>query len=171
MEDDPDPCFICGGRYEDARKLPDETWSYSCNRCGSYCCENIDVAVAMEKLSLKDRPRISGWIRNKNRLGHFPTISLEQLDVLKAKQIPSADMKAIYYLKEALASTGGIGRPFNYMEPRYLGATYSQEPDDLHPLIEHLRKSGFINNVTLDGPNAMAMITVQGEKVAREAAD
>ena len=166
MEDVQDPCFICNRRYQDAYKNSGGSWCYNCDRCGAYECASVEVCSAIAAISSHDRPKISGWVRSKNRLGYHPTISLEKLQDIVSCSIPSSTQRALYYLKEALATVGGIGTPFHYLEERYVGATFSTNSDDLHPLLEHLQQNGYINHVTIGGPKAFAMITVHGEEAS-----
>ena len=61
MENDPDPCFIFKKRCKDAHTLPDGTWIYDCDRCGSYKCADLDVISAMERCLKKiDQNLVAG---------------------------------------------------------------------------------------------------------------
>ncbi|MEC8126704.1 MAG: hypothetical protein VX082_00010 [Pseudomonadota bacterium] len=171
MEDDPDPCFICKQRYKDAQKLLDGTWIYDCDRCGSYKCADTDVISAMDQCLKEDRPKFSGWVRGKNRLGYSPTLTIEALNNIVSKDIPVSPQRALYFIKEALVAAGGVGNPFHYRDPRYVGATFSQASEDLQPLLKYLSDLEYITKPTIGGPNAFAMVTVQGEEASLELTD
>ena len=171
MENDPDPCFICKKRCKDAQTLPDGTWIYDCDRCGSYKCADLDVISAMERCLKKDRPKFSGWVRGKNRLGYSPTLTIETLNDIVSRDIPVSPQRALYFIKEALVAAGGVGNPFHYCDPRYVGATFSQEPEDLQPLLKYLRKFEYITKPTLGGPDAFATVTVQRGEASLELTD
>jgi hypothetical protein len=122
----------------------------------------------MDRCPKKDRPKFSGWVRRKNRLGYSPTLTIETLNDIVSRDIPVSPQRALYFIKEALFAAGGVGNPFHYRDLRYVGATFSQASEDLQPLLKYLVELDYITKPTFGGPDAFATVTVQGEEASLE---
>ena len=147
-----DPCEVCTA--PDAKTLSSPSYDgiqQSCQRCGKFKITGSTLAIMRHGIGKEKRAKISGWIRDQNRVGSIPTINSSVYKSILARPIPSVAERARRLLVEAAHEQTELGATFNFKEPRFLAATYSSNDKDLFFLTQLLARRGQIENQGIGG--------------------
>ena len=127
---DQESCFICGTTHTAAPRDP-KLVHQKCPRCGEFKL-TIRVASNIGLQPPKDRVKISGWVSDQNRDGTGPTISVDVLERVSARSLPTFAERADRLLLEAVRGQKKLGEGLNITEPRFVAATDSQNAAEVN---------------------------------------
>lgn len=150
-EIDSDLCELC--TVEQARTLPSsfDGVHQNCPRCGEFKISGTAGAVLLGEVGKKERAKLSGWVRDQNRVGSVPFITSDNLNSLLARSLPSVADRALGLLLEAERGLANLGDRFNLNDPRFLAATYSSDPTDVAYLLSVLQDQGLAEAKVMGG--------------------
>jgi hypothetical protein len=115
---------------------------------------------------IKHPGAISGWIRHQNAMGLTPKIDSHNLDQLRGLTKPPFRLRAEQYLLAATQSVSTLDRVFIASADHFVGASYSDHPNELGVIIQYLKEDGLITN-QLD-PGQARRVTPKGYIAADE---
>ena len=156
-----DACPVCE-RDSKRRATTGDARGIECPQCGRY--EITGTAEWCEKTP-DVRRRLSGWIRDRNRVGIVPRITSDMLLHMASVPLPSVAERAERLLLEAMRGQERLNASVNLDDPRFVAATYSWNQEEMLVLYGLLRERGWMASRTL-GPKAE--ITVEGYMAADE---
>ena len=142
-------CPVCG-RDSKRRATTGDFRDIECPQCGRY--EITGTAEWCQKTP-DVRRRLSGWIRDRNRVGIVPRITSDMLLHMASVPLPSVAERAERLLLEALHGQERLNASINLDDPRFTAATYSWDQDEMLALYGLLRERGWMASRTL-GPNS-----------------
>ena len=146
---DQEPCLICSTTHKAAPH--DHLFIHqNCPRCGEFKL-TIRTCAIIKKIAAEARVKISGWVSDQNRAGTVPTISVDVLERVSARSLPTFAERADRLLLEAVRGQKKLGDRLNITEPRFVAATYSQDVDEVHFLSRLLEDQDFIDARTMGG--------------------
>ena len=146
---DQEACFLCGIPPEAATLNPAFVHQ-KCPRCGEFKL-TIRACAVIARIAAADRVKISGWVSDQNRAGTVPAISVDVLERVSARSLPTFAERADRLLLEAVRGQKKLGDRLNITEPRFVAATYSQDVDEVHFLSRLLEDQDFIGAGTMGG--------------------
>jgi hypothetical protein len=160
----PIKCLLCKSAAN-FRPITGEIKEIECPRCGHY------ALTATAESDLTERPikhpgAISGWIRRQNAMGLTPKIDSYNLDQLRELTKPPFRVRAEQYLLAATQSVSTLDRIFIATADHFVGASYSDHPNELAVIIQHLKEDGLITD-QLD-PGQARRVTPKGFIAADE---
>jgi hypothetical protein len=146
-----DPCEVCVDHQ--AATIPSDLDGVhqNCPRCGEFKLSRTVSTIIRRGLGTDKRARLSGWVREQNRVGSIPTITTANLDKILARPIPSVAERATALLIEAEQGLINLGDRFNITDPRFLAATYSSNKQDVFLLLNILRDQGLAEGKAVGG--------------------
>ena len=121
-----------------------------CPRCGEFKITGTALAFA-NGIGAEKRAKISGWIRNQNRFGSIPLITVDNLKKILESPIPNVVERALALLQEGQVGLRALSDHFNITEPRFLAATYSASKQDVDYLLGVLTQQGFAQPKSVSG--------------------
>ena len=145
---DQESCVICETMHEAAAHDP-KFVHQKCPRCGEFKLTMEAWEIIGNRISV-DKVKISGWVSDQNRACKVPTISVDVLERVSARSLPTFAERADRLLLEAVRGQK-MGDRFNITEPRFVAATYSQDVDEVHFLSRLLEDQDFIDARTMGG--------------------
>ena len=97
---DQEPCLICSTTHKAAPH--DHLFIHqNCPRCGEFKL-TIRTCAIIKKIAAEARVKISGWVSDQNRAGTVPTISVDVLERVSARSLPTFAERADRLLLEAV---------------------------------------------------------------------
>jgi hypothetical protein len=128
-----DECEICR-RDAKWRSHANDMAFWNCPHCGCYVIAKTDLPN-LRRLPPTDRPKVYGWIREKNRTEGAPHITSSLLSEITARPLPSIRKRAEFLLLEAIHKQANLCPEIRLEETRFKAATYSENPDDVNRLL------------------------------------
>ena len=118
----------------------------------------VDVAVNFALLgpprdpsagwTRSNKPSLSGWISERNREGSTPRVTRDVVERILSRPLPGVGERADRLLLEAMRGQDRLGASFNINEPRFISATYSQDPREVTFLLKMLTQRGLMQSTT-----------------------
>ncbi len=90
------------------------------------------------------RAKISGWVRDQNRVDTVPVITSTVLKQVSARPLPTITERGDRLLIEALRGQRRLGDTFTLIDSRFVAATYSQDSDEVAFLLNLLSEQGLM---------------------------
>ena len=146
---DQESCVICETMHEAAAHDP-KFVHQKCPRCGEFKL-TVEAYTIIKNQADEDRVKISGWVSDQNRAGTVPTISVDVLERVSARSLPTFAERADRLLLEAVRGQKKLGEGLNINEPRFVAATYSQNVAEVNFLSRFLEDQDFIGVRTMGG--------------------
>lgn len=152
-------CVICSNPAEKWILSSDSDWDHwDCPRCGKF---EIDGLVALG-LETKDDPektaKLSGWVREENNFNAPPKLTDDTLKRALSFPLPTTMERAEKLLLEATRGQKNLGITFEFTEPRFLAASYSNTTNDVEFFIRLLERRGWIGR-----GSSLSVVHVSGE--------
>lgn len=154
-------CPVCE-RDSKSRPTTGDYRYVECPQCGTY--EITGTAEWCQKTP-DVRRRLSGWIRDRNRLQIVPRITSDMLLDVASVPLPNVAERAERLLLEALHGQERLNASINLDDPRFIAATYSWDQHEMLALYGLLKERGWMVSRTL-GPKAE--ITIEGYMAAEQ---
>ena len=142
-------CEICGNPAEQFLTEADYS-EEKCERCGIFLLSGR-CGVAVRNLSVEDKIKLSGWIRDQNLLGEVPRLTTSQTENICSWPTPRLMERADRLLTFAVRGLRSLGQQFNLTEPAFKGVTYSKNFEEVFYLARFLEQQGFIEIYASDG--------------------
>jgi len=148
---DKDPCVIC--TQETAETIPPDFDGIhqECPRCGEFKVSRSALAGLSHGLGKAKRAKISGWVLEQNRAGAIPMITIDNLEKVLLRPLPTVAERATNMLLEAERGLTNLSDRFHVKDPRFLAATYSSDFDDVIYLLRLLEDQGLAEGMSVDG--------------------
>ncbi len=148
---DTDQCEVCSKEQAETRPPSFDGVHQVCPRCGEFKLSGTAGSVLRRGVGANKRAMLSGWVREQNNAGSIPMISTAVLDSVFQRPLPSVAQRAFSLLKEAEKGLSALGQPFNINEPRFLGASYSADKNDVVYLVRTLKDQGLMDFRAMGG--------------------
>ena len=156
------PCPVC---HTSSKKWARHGYysDIECPRCGKF--EITREAELANPLTPKMHRNVSGWVRDRNREGVVPQITIDTLGRVASMPLPNVAERAERLLLEALRGQERLNARINLDDPRFIAATYSWDQEEMLALYGLLRERGWMASRTIEPE---AEITVDGYLAADE---
>ncbi len=135
---DQDPCEICGTIAETIPSGGFDGIHQNCPRCGEFKLSGTACTLIRRGHGPEVRAKVSGWVRDQNRVDTVPIITSTVLKQVSARPLPTVTERGDRLLLEALQRQRRLGDPFTVIDPRFVAATYSQDPKEIDFLLNLL---------------------------------
>ena len=138
-------CEICGNQAE--QFLTGGDYSHQrCPKCGEFQLTGRG-SESIGHLSVEDRVKLSGWIRDQNVAGEIPRLTDDRIRRIATGPIPGFVERTDRFLIFALRSLTSLGQRFNYWQPAFQAITYSKDENEVYYLANFLKEQGLIINL------------------------
>ncbi|MBF0610277.1 MAG: hypothetical protein G8345_03495 [Magnetococcales bacterium] len=125
--------------------------AWECQRCGFFETSASARDFFLVEQSDIVRAKISGWIRDQYTSGSVAKVTLDTLNHVTSRPIPSTIERVNRLLLEAARGQEFLGERFDAEEPRFLAATYSANREDIDFIMSFLSSQGLAEYKTLGG--------------------
>lgn len=156
MEIEQDPCEICDSDAQ-WRDKKDGTSLWNCPCCGKYIIAQGDLPH-LGALKPADRPKVYGWIRERNRNGDTPNLTRDLLSTITVRAMPSITKRAESILLEAIHRQQILQPELDFSDKKFQAASYSTKSNDVYSLLAYLVKNDYVKiihgtsgKVSIDG--------------------
>ena len=139
---DHDPCEICRTTAETIPPGGFDGIHQRCPRCGEFKLAGTACTIIRQGIGPEGRAKVSGWVRDQNRVGTIPMITSTVLKQVSARPRPAVAKRAERLLLEALRGQERLGARFNINDPKFVAATYSLDTDEVMFLLTLLSDRG-----------------------------
>ena len=129
-------CPVCqetNASIEDKRDHGNDI-SWNCPRCGRFHILG-SASGPLRRMNSQQRANLSGWIFEQNSKRSIPKLTREIVGQVTARRLPTISERADRLLLEALKKQTRLGVSFNFIELRFIAATYSQDHEEVNFLI------------------------------------
>jgi hypothetical protein len=122
---------------------------YACSRCGNY--STVDTAEQLLRATPIQSPgAVSGWIRRQNSMRVTPNIRSDDVAHLRALTKPPFRERVERYLVAAADKAQALDQRFKVGEGELVGVSYSDHPNELVIILDHLREEGLLTKNLMD---------------------
>ena len=148
---EPGPCTICNTNAQIlCREDAGNDIHWHCPRCGRFRVLG-SATGPIRRMSPVQRASLSGWVFERNGEGSVPRLTRDIVEPLISRPLPTIAERADRLLLEALRGQPRLGGSFDIKEPRFVAATYSQDPREVDFLLRMLSDRGLMQATAIGG--------------------
>lgn len=148
---DQDPCEICGTTADTIPSGGFDGIHQKCPRCGEFKLSGTACTLIRQGRGPEIRAKISGWVRDQNRIDTVPVITSTVLKEVSARPVPRVSERGNRLLLEALRGLRRLGDTFTITDPKFIAATYSQDGEEVVFLLKLLSEQEMMEATNLGG--------------------